>query len=85
MTDATGGEDKSKQIENTPARIETFLGRLERRAEHLRSRSARNDSYPGITWDRAELSALEWAIPELREKHGLPAPSTTPSIPASKR
>jgi hypothetical protein len=68
-------------------RVVDLISRLERRAEHLRNRLAKNVNDTGSNWDRKELSALDWAVIELREKHGLPEPEPPPppSIPASER
>jgi hypothetical protein len=41
------------------------INRLERRAQHLRLRIAR-DPNSDLSYGKAELSALEWALPILR-------------------
>ncbi|WP_422097521.1 hypothetical protein [Variovorax sp.] len=60
--------------ERSPAQIRARrLGMLRRRAEHLQRRI---DANPGkrLSYDVAELSALQWAIGELDPK---PVPATT--------
>jgi hypothetical protein len=39
------------------------IGRLQKRAQHLRERIT--DSPDDLSYDRAELSAVEWAIAKL--------------------
>jgi len=45
-----------------------YLERLQKRADHLRKRTADN---PLLTYDRAELNALDWAIKILRDIYNL--------------
>lgn len=45
-----------------------YLARLEKRADHLEKRTTDN---PALTFDRAELNALKWAIRTLREIYNL--------------
>lgn len=45
-----------------------YLARLQKRADHLAKRTADN---PTLTFDRAELNALKWAIQTLREIYNL--------------
>lgn len=45
-----------------------YIERLEKRANHLAKRTADN---PTLTFDKAELNALKWAIQTLREIYNL--------------
>lgn len=45
-----------------------YLARLEKRANHLEQRTKDN---PALTFDKAELNALLWAIKTLRDIYNL--------------
>jgi hypothetical protein len=46
-----------------------YLDRLQRRADHLRGRIAAAEADgQNLNWDKAEMSALLWAIEEIRSQ-----------------
>lgn len=60
---------KSRNYTMIPDTIkQKYLERLQKRADHLAKRTADN---PALTFDKAELNALKWAIQTLREIYNL--------------
>lgn len=54
---------------SVPDNIKTeYIARLSRRAEHLRERTSKDKQ---LSYDRAELNALDWAIETLRSIYNL--------------
>lgn len=51
----------------SPKKQQEYITRLERRANWLRSQSESTPDRTDISHTRAELSALDWAITELKE------------------
>lgn len=57
-----------------PEKAEDRIGRLSRRADYLRAKLSKGTSGKGASYDRSELSALDWGIADLCEKYGLQVP-----------